>query len=204
MLTSLLGGFLLPKNMEAILRPTTEREKQSGSPFRIDSCIWDQIDPSIYGVLKEFPISVLKGTQIIGEYDEKKTRGVDKAYRYYQSAFGDPKAFIEACPPLVCSVANPMTREVFVMILNGHHRIRRAGKFGLSTVSAYEFTPTIATRYYNDAYPNVPMTVDQFTQTLLRWTDEAQESFERVTHKPYPTSVNFDSYRRFREAVVWR
>ena len=73
------------------------------------------------------PIEILLGVQKPNEYIGSKTARVLKSYKAYGAT-----AVLNKYPPIICEVSNNGTSSFF--IVDGHHRIRLAPKFGIKSI----------------------------------------------------------------------
>ena len=111
------------------------------------------------GIGMTLPINLIQGIQELREYSKKKTKTVDKLYQQYGAI-----NVLRQYPPIVCAIPNTNTKTTDFILLDGHHRVRRAPKFGcvqipvivisIETYAEYvrEEVQKTATKLYRMAY----------------------------------------------------
>lgn len=185
------------KELQLLMNSSISEKKSPFDLVSIDSTTWDKVNHAIFGQLKEFPISVLRGTQERSNYRDNQLRSIDKAYKYFTETYGHAEFFLRQNPPLVCTIQEKTRNIVNVLILNGHHRIRRAANAGISYIPCYEFSPEIAVYYVNLLNQNVQFTAEEFAEYQLRCANKAEGDFSHCKN-PYPQPVSIDVYKNFR------
>lgn len=188
------GGLYLPElNPLLPTLPATPDLKQIYS----DEQFWKEVEANP-GVRLEIPRQHIYGIQRKDEYEKDKTQAVMEALQ------ADGVEFLREHPVLLCALSN---QDVMTLaLIDGHHRVRYAGLYGIQMIPSIVYTPDKAAPILNKSSKTSQF--NSFTAAnVVPWLDqginEALASFKTIPDykqpRPIPQARNvIDLQRRFR------
>ena len=134
------------------------------------------------------PREHLFGIKERSEYQAGKRKALEKAFK----RVGDPAALLEEYPIVVCAVPIQETGQLLPVIVNGHHRTRVSGKYGLDKIPCEVYSPEQLAQILNNDGEKIDgrtITPQGLTRNLLQWTNDATRSFRQVAPKYMPSPI---------------
>lgn len=133
------------------------------------------------------PREHLFGIKERSEYQSGKRKALEKAFK----KDGNPTALLEKHPIVVCAVPIQETGQLLPVIVNGHHRTRVSGKYGLNKIPCEVYSPEQLAHILNSEGEKIDgrtITPQGLTRNLLQWTNDATRSFRQVApdYTPLP------------------
>ncbi len=163
--------------------------------------ILDLVDLTHVGERLVIPRINIYGSQPKHQYSRTNLEQLNHAMR------SDPEGFLLRYPPVTCALYS--YRTVDLILLNGHHRIREAGKFVdekgrklIKRVPSIVISPEEYVSLFNQHNESDTLTTDSFVKILRKKQLETLTSFNTFQTcskelKWNPQPVSFADYLRF-------
>lgn len=139
------------------------------------------------GVRLLIPRAYIWGRQASREYENRKRRQIEEVLR-------NDENFLLNNPIIICAV--PLGAQLLLAIIDGHHRNRYSGLYGISVMPCIVCTPEVMVEVINSNKPE-DKKIDQgvFIEQLRRETAEALLSLPDGKRPTYFPTLNIDELK---------
>lgn len=138
------------------------------------------------GIPMLIPKHYLFGRQENGSYDRKKRKALELAMQK------DGLKFLFKEPIIVCALPNSHANGLSLVIIDGHHRTRYSGKFGVHNMPSLVYTPEQITEAMN-IRNNTTFSPQSLTEKLGQEVGEAMASFKTLPDNRQPRIISMIS-----------